>query len=301
MGVASTLSGLVRRLAPAGSLPEVEIYGRHSRPWMKALHHSAPLWTELKHRGCAQPAGLFRSPHRKRILVPLMEAHTLDLPGDCYALVPDRTSIAMLGDKAMFRRHAAALGLAHVLPDAIDLERPTFPAVLKRTNLNAAHGIALVTSHDDLAARLAQFPWLGKPVILEEHIDALTDYVTHLVCNNGRVVWHCSYSYPLAASTVMRGPVAALSLARHEASAADIAAFERLLSPLSYDGPANVDYRRRADGSLAIFEINPRLGGSLMRPENVDDLAGAFDAIVRYAKPHVTETERLPIGALATA
>jgi carbamoylphosphate synthase large subunit len=184
----------------------------------------------------------------------------------------------------VFRRYAAVNGLGHLLPATIDPAQPTFPAVLKRTNLNSAKGVVLVTSPRDLADRLGEAPWLGERVVLEEHVGALTDYVTHVVCSGGRAVWHCSYSYPVAAATTMRGTVEHSSLARHEVSTADIADFEKLFMPLAFDGPANIDYRRRPDGSLAIFEINPRLGGSLMRPENVHDLAAAFDAIVRHAK-----------------
>lgn len=63
--------------------------------------------------------------------------------------------------------------------------------------------------------------------------------------------------------------------------------FERFLAPLDYQGPANIDFRRRADGRLALLEINPRLGGSLMRPEFAADLDAALGIIVREAQPPV--------------
>lgn len=63
-----------------------------------------------------------------------------------------------------------------------------------------------------------------------------------------------------------------------------LALFERFLRPIRYDGPANIDTRRGADGTVWVLEINPRLGGSLMRPEKVEDLA-ALAALVANAAP----------------
>jgi carbamoylphosphate synthase large subunit len=71
----------------------------------------------------------------------------------------------------------------------------------------------------------------------------------------------------------------------HVASPDDIASFERLLLPLGYDGPATVDYRRRPDGRLAVFEINPRFGGSLMRPAHEDDLVMSLRTVLDNATP----------------
>lgn len=270
------------RFRRSSDLPEVKIHGRHSPDWMAALHPRSTLWTLLERS--AKPATKLGSLRRKRIVVPLMERHAASMPANCFALAPDRTALAVFGDKALFRRYASANGLAHLLPAAIDPANPSFPAVLKRTDLNSANGVTLVMSREELASRLDEAPWRGERVILEEHVASLTDYVTHMVCDRGRVLWHCTYRYALDGEQVMRGAAQSPPIDRVEASADDIANFERLLRPLRYDGPANIDYRRRADGSLAIFEINPRLGGSLMRPENAHDLAAAFDAIIRHAR-----------------
>lgn len=219
----------------------------------------------------------------KRIVVPLMESHILAAPRGCHALVPSRKAVRTLADKRRFAHYAAEAGVAHLLPAAIPLEHPTFPAMLKRTNLNSGCGIAPVTSLTDLKAKLGSSPWLGKPVLLQELIPAHTDFVTHVVCVRGRIVWHQSYAYPLAREWQVRGPVRGQEIRPWRASPGNIREFESVLEPLGFDGPANIDYRYRSDGSLAILEINPRLGGSLMRPDTVADLASALTVIVRHA------------------
>ena len=78
----------------------------------------------------------------------------------------------------------------------------------------------------------------------------------------------------------------------------DVSAVEALLRPLDYDGPVNVDFKRRADGRICILEVNPRLGGSLMRPENARDLRAALREIVSHGVLHPAGVEE-PVRAPA--
>jgi len=59
---------------------------------------------------------------------------------------------------------------------------------------------------------------------------------------------------------------------------------EAVLRPLAFSGPCNVDYKRTADGRLQIFEINPRLGGTLMLPSQSKQLRAALACIVEHAR-----------------
>lgn len=279
-----SLTSLVRRHIPSTLVPDVAIHGWHGPSWNEAVDAKAKVWELLGPAGIARPAQGAPRWWRKRVVIPLMEPHIASLPGGCHALVPDAESLAILADKARFARYAADLGAAHLLPRSVDPAHPTFPAVLKRTNLNGGNGVAILASHRELDEKLATAPWAGETVLLQEVIPSRMEFVTHVVCVRGRIVWHRSYGYPLARRNEVRGPVEELTIKRHRARPADIRAFEQLLLPLRFDGPANVDYRRRRDGSIAIFEINPRLGGSLMRPEHVRDLAGCLRAIVRHAR-----------------
>ena len=279
----ASLLRLARKFVPAAQRPEVEIHGTHSPDWMAALGPQGPVWRRLPRIGAVRlDAG---PPHRhKHIVIPLMEPHIASMPSGCWSLVPDPASVAVLSDKLAFARYVAAAGLDAFAPKTLDIAAPRFPAVLKRTDLNAGNGIAIVNSQQELAAHLAQPLWSGHPVLLQEFIGAHTDYVVHLVAVAGRLVWHRSYAYDLGSSRTIRGSAVRVETRPVKFSASDIAILERFLLPLGFDGPASVDFRRRSDGRLAILEINPRLGGSLMRPENVGDLAGALRSIIRRAK-----------------
>ena len=271
-------------MIPRTLLPEIMIHGRHSRSWTQALGTDAPIWATLAKGGIAQRAEGPCPWWRGRVVVPLLEPHIASIPEPCYALVPSQEAMAILADKARFDRYVRERGAAHLVPRLIDLDRPTFPAVLKRTNLRAGQGVALVTSQREFEEKLASPPWTGEQVLLQEVVPARRDYVTYVVCVDGRIVWHCTYGYALAGRRDIRGPVGNMAFKRLRTRPSDLGDFEALLQPLAFSGPANIDYRLRPDGSLAIIEINPRLGGSLMRPDNLRDLAACLRAIVRHAR-----------------
>jgi len=55
------------------------------------------------------------------------------------------------------------------------------------------------------------------------------------------------------------------------------------LAPLPYSGLCCVNYKLLRNGDISIFEINPRLGGSLMNPRNREFLRQAMAHIVHNA------------------
>lgn len=219
----------------------------------------------------------------RRIILPLMETHIEQSPKPSWCLLPSAHALATLRSKAAFADYVEQHGLAALTPRHYRRDEVgAFPLVLKRSDLNAGQSIVVVNSAAELAVHLTMSDWAGRPIVLQERVPGSTEYVTHCVCVNGRIIWHRSYAYLGRAETIRRGGGG--PIAPHKATAADLMAFERFLLPLRYSGPANFDYKQRADGSLAVFEINPRLGGSLMRPANVSDLAEALDAITSNAR-----------------
>ena len=90
-------------------------------------------------------------------------------------------------------------------------------------------------------------------------------------------------------------------MARCEPPAAALEALERLLGPIDYSGPCNMDYTLRPSGAkageLAVFEINPRFGGTLFLADNRDLLVEALTCLVTQAR--LVGATRSVSGALA--
>ena len=284
------LTRFLARLVRARRPVRVVIFGEPSQDWMTALAPGAPVWARVPRvREVALAANASAVPANDpgevdTVIIPLMEDHARNCPSNHHALVPDRRSIDILADKAAFAGHVDAHGLSRLCPKPFtSVAEATFPCVLKRVDLNAGRGVAVVRTRFDLELRLEQEPWRGQACILQSLAPGEVEFVTHCVCAKGRVLWHCSFLYEMETPDAIRTPDNVRSMRATTAARGVIAAIEAFLAPLAYDGPCNVDYKIAPDGRIIVLEINPRLGGSLMLPENVGFLARALAEIIDAA------------------
>jgi carbamoylphosphate synthase large subunit len=269
------------------------VYGRAWPSWRAALSAEAAVWSRLPGVRVVINAWFTRSlraiggkVRAESVVIPVRERFSLRCPTDCWRLVAPPKAIRTFADKRRFARFAAAAGLeAHVPALYRSAAEAQYPCVLKRVDLYAGHGIAVVDSASELRRRRGERKWRWHRVLLQHYIADAHDRVTHCVCRDGRIVWHCTYHYELEPGARVQSPTTIRALAREEATAEQLALFERFLAPVGYEGPAAIDYRHRPDGSVVLLEINARFGASLMRPEHLDDLRGALDAVIAHARP----------------
>jgi hypothetical protein len=288
----SRSSGSAWRASEPSRCLRVVIYGEHSPDWMTALAPGAAVWTGMPDVDEVllvpdRPGVVIPEPRHggtRTVVIPLMEDHTRHCPPHYLSLVPDHRSIDVLADKAAFADYVRTEGLGELCPETYESAADAvFPCVLKRANLNAGQGVVIARSLPDLMSRLAQEPWAGHTCILQSLEREPVEYVTHCVCRDGRILWHCTFAYEADARDLIRTANMVNPVRPVAASASGLEQIETLLVPLGYCGPCNVDYKISNSGKLAVFEINPRLGGSLMRPENVDYLQGALSCIIEAA------------------
>lgn len=268
----------------------VVIWGVHSADWMTALAQEAPVWKALPevvavlHRG--PPAERVPRRHtrgRRTVVIPLMEAHIAQRPKHYAALVPTREALAILADKTRFANYVRARSLAHLCPTTYaSIETATFPCVIKRLDLNTGEGVEVAATPVRAQELLANAPFAGHPFVLQERVSFETEYVVHCVCRRGRILWHAAYAYDFPEQQIRKAG-AHCTIRRTTVPESLLGELESILLPLEYSGPCNVDFILDADGRLKIFEINPRLGGSLMRPENLPDLTACLAAIIATA------------------
>jgi hypothetical protein len=267
----------------------VVIYGRHCATWMSALAPESAVWKSLPSvkKVLVQPeptsVSLGSIKFSRTVILPLMEAHIAVCPKEFAASVPSIEALRLLSDKSEFAEFAQTQGLAHFCPEVFKtVDRVNFPCVIKRLDLNAGAGITIATTKASLHEQLHQSPWKDQPVLLQAFISG-HEYVTHCVCSEGQIKWHCTYGYELSDLTI-RTP-ANMGVSRKvlpPAGALDV--IKKFIKALAFNGPCNVDYKVDANGSIFVFEINPRLGGSLMLKENQADLAQALHYIIKSAK-----------------
>ncbi len=265
----------------------VVIFGKHSAGWMEALNPSAFVWRgicdNVQFLESIEDLELLRCSLQKDerfVVIPLLESHIKLCTSDFPALVPSPTALEILEDKAKFFHYCLRHALDVFCPRHFEsIDALEFPVVLKRTNLNATGGITVAHSPEELRVLLAQRPWVGHSYVLQEYIEGSEEFVSHLICENGRVLWDHTVRYGGVGEQRIVRPKPVLDSFRTSDKLLRI--FEKILLPLNFSGPCNIDYKIDPLGRLRIFEVNPRLGGSLMRYDKVEVLRSALDCIVR--------------------
>lgn len=297
MSLVLPFSGFARRLrrstGPADNRPcRVIVFGTHSEDWMQALEPGAAVWQLLENVAAVVtvPAGApLPPPHAdmRTVILPLMEPHIIACPRDTHdGLIPSPEAVRILGDKAAFAAYVRDHRLEALCPPVFATPaKATFPCVIKRCDLNGAEGVAIAETAADLEALRTAAPWQGHPVVLQSFQPAPFQYVTHAVCQSGRIVAGHSFRQTLPAGERLRGWATQVVCAPFTPTWRQRRALERFLKPLAYSGPCNFDYVLKPDGRVCLFEINPRLGGSLMMPDNVHALAGMLRAVLHHAAP----------------
>ena len=268
----------------------VGIWGVHTPDWMDALAPAAAVWKQLPAVRAvlvlpdSAPGIPFRARRGRRpVVIPLMEPHIARKPGRYASLTPTPDALATLADKGRFADYAARHGLAHLCPTHYpSIETAAYPCIIKRPDLNGGCGVALAQTLDRARNILEREPFAGHPCVIQSLVPVEVEYAVHCVCRAGRILWHRVYACDRARDQIRRGDDG-VALRNATVSDAVLRELERFLRPLAYTGPCNFDCTWDADGRLVVFEINPRLGGSLMRPEHVADLAACLDVIVAHA------------------
>ena len=274
------------RTAPVQT--RVIVYGRHSGDWMAALQPEASLWcglpqiAEVLHLDGTEQELPPPIPGVRDVVLPLMEPHISSCRSSWVGLRPSNHALRTLSNKAMFARYIQMHSLGRFVPNTFDFpEDASYPCVLKRVDLNCSNGIARVNSREELETLLTQEPWNDHPYILQSYIEGEREFVAHCICKDGEIFWNCCYQYnspAMDARIPSTRPIQKVS-----GSLSHLKAFSSILSPLRYSGPCCIDYRLSPAGEPIVFEINPRFGGSLMRPHNLEDLREAVAWILRLA------------------
>jgi hypothetical protein len=271
----------------------VVIIGTGFPDWAQALFAGAPVWARLDQvREVVQLpsvghwAGLPADSLGDRTLViPLMEQDVLACIRHpqikSLALLPTEQALLTLRDKAKFAHYVLTQGLGEFQPV---LYRHThalkFPVAIKRTDLHAGNGIARADSLVQFLDLLGKRPFAGETVLATEWIEGGQEYVTHAVVVRGRIRWHQSFEYRLEPGQVLRRGSAGRHVRPIIVPNDVLRVFEALLSPLDYSGICNIDFKLTPERRLKIFEVNPRLGGSLLRREYLGFLTQAFQALL---------------------
>jgi carbamoylphosphate synthase large subunit len=107
----------------------------------------------------------------------------------------------------------------------------------------------------------------------------MDEYVAHFVAKNGEILYETYYSFKLQQSTSIRIAETTQRSSRIELSNDHSKTFQSILKKIRYSGPINIDFKIQEE-QIKIFEMNPRLGGSLMVQQNQVELIACLRTLL---------------------
>jgi carbamoylphosphate synthase large subunit len=184
---------------------------------------------------------------------------------------------------AIFNKQCERGGFAQFVPEVWYHEQTLiFPCLIKREDLNAGRGIYRLENAFDLM-RIRQDPiFSGHSYFFEQQIPGEEEFVTHIVAKNGCILLMHTFCYSMGKENFIRVPgnyekIFSVELPLHLKTILGL-----VIKSFNYSGPACINFKVH-NGAPKIFEINPRMGGSLMMTDNLKYLVDVLGALIDNA------------------
>ena len=221
----------------------------------------------------------------RTVLIPMKTSHTVDAPRRYRNLIPDRRSALILADKFAFQSYMAENGLMAYAPATYESsDAAVFPCVVKRLDLSASVGVEIAISRAHLEEILQSGLFSGRPSLLQELVPGVLEYATFCICDGGRILWETTFVSTMSGPAMIKNEDNGKDRRIVATPAKVLEQLETVLAPLNYRGPCVIDYKIADDGRVQIFEINPRLGGTLLLKSNAGLLREALGHILAAAR-----------------
>ena len=104
----------------------------------------------------------------------------------------------------------------------------------------------------------------------QEYIKNKTEYTAYIVSKNGKIIKCITYAYNFNNEQHIKSfPINTKNMSKIELDNKYIKQLELFFVHCGYTGISNTDFMI-FDGQIKVFEINPRLGGGLVRFNRLD-------------------------------
>eukprot|EP00966_Prymnesium_polylepis_P257691 5953157-Prymnesium_polylepis.1 len=178
-------------------------------------------------------------------------------------LTSEEHVISRLGDKAHFHAYAAEIGMLKCLPRHYATpDAAQYPCILKAAQGEYGRDVHIVHSKADVRAIASG--GFGSEWLLQELIAGTLEQSTSLLLKGGIIHDAITSTYTYAEAEYVYPHVKELTAERistRDVVSEHLDVMRAFLG--GYQGICNFNYKVRDDGSMAIFEINTRMGADL--------------------------------------
>ncbi|MCP4089878.1 MAG: HAD-IB family hydrolase [Gammaproteobacteria bacterium] len=171
-------------------------------------------------------------------------------------LIPTYETIILFGNKSAFVDFMYENNLSEYVPQKYD--KIELPCVIKKNVSYYGHGIHVVQKAEDIPKDINLNEYL-----IQEAITGDTEYSTDLLVKNGSILYESTLKLQYATQLYVQGynngnPVRYVRLDENILNV-----FANIVKLVNYNGFCCISYKVDIFNVLKIFEINPRMGGSI--------------------------------------
>ena len=268
----------------------VLIYGKGLwHTWEDALGSSSTLWNNfpfvekvISSESADSTTHIDMIEKNETVIIPLSVHDILNCPKGFLSLIPSKRILTCFARKDYFYSFIESHQLQDYLPAKVDIgaKDKSYPFILKRVDLSSGIGVSKIRDEQILSEVLLDSIFMGQELLAQEYIIGDIEYVTHVICRNGEVVWSATLEGPVPHETGINKGAFAEEISELDSNIFQV--FCKIFKLSNFSGPACINFRV-LDGTPKIFEINPRFGGSLMLPKFRAQLIESIQALLTNA------------------
>jgi len=217
----------------------------------------------------------------------------------------DYSSVEICNDKTKFSNFMTSNGFDDYIPKKYYKTsfKIKFPVIFKHSVTSSGIGSEICYNMDDLNRKIKE---AKKKYIIQEYIVSKSEYAGNMYVKNGVIIHSIYYrkdydqKYYIQRGSMFnqKGTYKRIDpepMRKHENNV-----FSKILRKLNFTGFLCFDFKI-VDDTVKIFEINPRLGGTLLRiPEHFEEMLNKVRKIEPKHKPRIESdrTERTEIRSV---
>lgn len=256
------------------------IYGKHSIDWELQLdYNNSNLWKNISIKNVLKIDKFEILVHILNIfdylkiyLIPLMEINMIEILNsniitqNIKLISSNLENINILHNKKLFFNYFKNNNLLKYLPKHFEtISEIKIPYIIKPFMLNNGNGIKLNCNVNESTF---------DKYIIQKYIIGKLEYVSHIYSNNGNILKIISYEYLTNKEYYIKtNNFQLIKINKIKLSEHILIIIKKIIKKINYTGFCNIGYKFDNNNNIKILEINPRLGGSLMFKNNVNDLS----------------------------
>jgi len=178
----------------------------------------------------------------------------------------DYKSVEICNDKTKFAEFMQHNNFGDYVPKRYTLKNVKFPAIFKYSITSSGIGSEICYNMDDLKRKIKT----KRKYVIQEFVVSKNEYAGNMFVKNGEIIHSIYYTKKYEQKYyIQRGSmfnqkgtykrIDETKMRRHEENT-----FSKILKKLNFTGFLCFDFKI-VDDEVKIFEINPRLGGTLIR------------------------------------